>query len=265
MPIIHIDRPNTPGTEPFWNLTQPHMHASGDMARQFVVAQSPKVIRTALQAGCEPVALLCEEKHLEGDAADLVKAMGQRPVYTGPRQVLANMTGYTLTRGVLCAMKRPQLPSLPTVCQSARRLVVICGVTDTTNIGAMFRSAAALGADGIVLTRDSCDPFNRRSIRVSMGSAFLVPWTWVDHPVDDLRAQGFHTVAMALRHDSVALDDPRLAAHGKLALIMGTEGDGLPDEVINAADDVVRIPMARGIDSLNVAAAMAVAVWQLRV
>lgn len=265
MPIIHIDTPDTPGTEPFWRLTEPRPRTGHDAGDALVVVESPKVIRTALRAGCEPVALLCEEKHLTGDAADLVEAMQALPVYTGQRQVLATMTGYTLTRGVLCAMRRPALPSLETVCRNARRLVVICGVTDTTNIGAMFRSAAALGADGIVLTPDSCDPFHRRSIRVSMGSVFLVPWTWADRPVDDLRAQGFHTVALALRHDSISLDDPRLAAHDRLALIMGTEGDGLPEAVINAADDVVRIPMARGIDSLNVAAAMAVAVWQLRV
>ena len=162
-------------------------------------------------------------------------------------------------------MRRPSLPSLDDLCAQSRRLVVIDGVCDTTNIGAMFRSAAALGMDGILLTRDSCDAFNRRSIRVSMGTTFLIPWTWVDNPLDDLRSRGFHTVALALRHDSIVLDDPRLAAWPRLALIMGTEGDGLPLEVIDGADDVVRIPMARGIDSLNVAAAMAVACYQLRI
>ena len=244
MPIIHITRKDTPGTEVFWKLTDAQLRNRLHPAQALVVVESPKVIRTALGAGLQPVALLCEERHL---------------------RLLADMTGYTLTRGVLCAMRRPSLPTLDDLCAQSRRLVVIDGVCDTTNIGAMFRSAAALGMDGILLTRDSCDAFNRRSIRVSMGTTFLIPWTWVDNPLDDLRSRGFHTVALALRHDSIVLDDPRLAACPRLALIMGTEGDGLPLEVIDGADDVVRIPMARGIDSLNVAAAMAVACYQLRI
>lgn len=265
MPVIHITRKDTPGTEVFWKLTEAQLRNRLHPTEALVVVESPKVIRTALSAGLQPVALLCEERHLSGDAADIVARLGDIPIYTGPRELLADMTGYTLTRGVLCAMRRPPLPSLDDLCTQSRRLVVIDGVCDTTNIGAMFRSAAALGMDGILLTHDSCDAFNRRSIRVSMGTTFLIPWTWVDDPLKDLRQRGFHTVALALRHDSILLDDPRLAAHPRLALIMGTEGDGLPADVIDGADDVVRIPMARGIDSLNVAAAMAVACYQLRI
>lgn len=264
MPVIHITHKDTPGTEVFWQLTDAQLRNRLHPSESLVVVESPKVIRTALDAGLVPVALLCEERHLRGDAADIVARVGDIPIYTGPRELLADMTGYTLTRGVLCAMRRPVLPSLDDICGNSHRLVVIDGVCDTTNIGAMFRSAAALGMDGILLTRDSCDAFNRRSIRVSMGTTFLIPWTWIDDPLEDLRSRGFHTVALALRHDSVLLDDPRLAAYPRLALIMGTEGEGLPLHIIDGADDVVRIPMSRGIDSLNVAAAMAVACYQLR-
>jgi len=227
------------------------------------------VIRVALDAGYEPLALLCEQRHLEGDAKDIVARVGDIPIYTGERELLAALTGYTLTRGVLCAMRRPQPRPLEEVCRGARRVVVIDGVVDTTNIGAIFRSAAALGIDAVLLTPDSCDPLNRRAVRVSMGSVFLVPWTWIENTGDlslqaQLNALGFKTAAMALAEDSVSLDDPRLSAEPRLAIIMGTEGDGLPHSTIAAADYVVRIPMAHGVDSLNVAAASAVAFWQLR-
>ena len=175
------------------------------------------------------------------------------------------MTGYTLTRGVLCAMRRRALPSAEEVCRKARRIVVIEGVVDATNIGAIFRSAAALGIDAILLTRNSCDPLNRRAVRVSMGSVFLIPWTWLDSSPNELRKQGFRTVAMALTEKSISIDNPILATEPKLAIVMGTEGDGLQNETINEADYVVRIPMANGVDSLNVAAASAIAFWQLRV
>ena len=175
------------------------------------------------------------------------------------------MTGYTLTRGVLCAMRRRALPSVEEVCRKARRIVVIEGVVDATNIGAIFRSAAALGIDAILLTRNSCDPLNRRAVRVSMGSVFLIPWTWLDGSPNELRKQGFRTVAMALTEKSISIDNPILATEPKLAIVMGTEGDGLQNETINEADYVVRIPMANGVDSLNVAAASAIAFWQLRV
>ena len=186
------------------------------------------------------------------------------PVYTGCRELLAQLTGYTLTRGVLCAMRRQKAKSVEEVCRDAHRVVVIAGVVDTTNIGAIFRAAAALGIDGVLLTRDSCDPLNRRAVRVSMGSVFLVPWTWMDMPIENLNQLGFRTVAMALTDDSVPIDDPALMAEQRLAIVMGTEGDGLPQSIIAKADYVARIPMSHGVDSLNVAAAAAVAFWQLR-
>lgn len=228
-----------------------------------IIVESPKVIRTALACGLEPLSLLCERKHINGDAKDIVERVGGIPVYTGSRDLLAKLTGYTLTRGVLCAMRRPVLPTVEGICKSARRIVVLDAVCDTTNIGAIFRSAAALGIDGALLTSDSCDPFNRRAIRVSMGTVFQLPWTWLDEPLDSLHRFGFKTLAMALRHDSISLDDPRLKAEPRLAIVMGTEGDGLPADTIASTDYVVRIPMARGVDSLNVAAASAVAFWVL--
>lgn len=228
-----------------------------------IIVESPKVILTALDEGCKPLSLLCERRHIDGDAKEIISRVGDLPVYTGERELLARLTGYTLTRGVLCAMRRPKELSVKEVCEDARRVVVIDAVCDTTNIGAIFRSAAALGIDGALLTRDSCDPYNRRAIRVSMGSVFKLPWAWLDGQADEVRRYGFKTVAMALRHDSIALDDPSLKAEPRLAIVMGTEGDGLPAEAIGDADYVVKIPMARGVDSLNVAAASAVAFWEL--
>lgn len=232
---------------------------------ELCIVESPKVIRVALQQGLRPAALLCERRHLTGDAADIVEQLPAGvPVYTGERELLAQLTGYTLTRGVLCAMHRPQTGTVEQVCRGARRIVVIHSVCDTTNIGAIFRSAAALGIDGVLLTPDSCDPLNRRAVRVSMGSVFLVPWTWLES-LDELHALGFKTAAMALTEQSLPLDDPQLKEEQRLALIMGTEGDGLPHSTIAAADYTVRIPMMHGVDSLNVAAAAAVACWELRV
>ena len=187
------------------------------------------------------------------------------PVYTGDRELLATLTGYVLTRGVLCAMRRPVLPFMEEICRDTRRIVVIDGVVDTTNIGAIFRSAAALGIDAVLLTRNSCDPLNRRAVRVSMGSVFLVPWAWLDGTIGDLNKLGFRTAAMALTDDSISIDHPILAAEPRLAIVMGTEGEGLSYKTIAEADYVVRIPMAHGVDSLNVAAAAAVAFWQLRI
>jgi tRNA G18 (ribose-2'-O)-methylase SpoU len=228
------------------------------------IAESPKVIRVALDAGWEPTALLCERKHITGDAQDIVERVGDIPIYTGSREMLSQLTGYTLTRGVLCAMRRKTMPSVSEVVRDAHRVVVIEAVTDTTNIGAIFRSAAALGIDAVLLTRDTCDPLNRRAVRVSMGSVFLVPWTWLDGPAKSLQPLGFKTAAMALTDNSISLDDPRLKDEDRLAVIMGTEGDGLPHQTIEEADYTVRIPMAHGVDSLNVAAAAAVAFWELR-
>ncbi|MBO5263650.1 MAG: RNA methyltransferase [Bacteroidaceae bacterium] len=264
MPIIEINSLSHPGVELFSTLTEAQLRKQMEPEKGIFIAESPKVIRVALDAGYEPLALLCEQKHIAGDAADIVGRCGDIPIYTGDRDLLAALTGYTLTRGVLCAMRRPILRSVDDVCRGARRVVVIDGVVDTTNIGAIFRSAAALGIDAVLLTPSSCDPLNRRAVRVSMGSVFLVPWTWLDTPVDSLKERGFRTAAMALSDNSVSIDDESLVNEERLAIIMGTEGDGLAQSVIDAADYVVRIPMAHGVDSLNVAAASAVAFWQLR-
>lgn len=264
MPVIEIQSLNHPGVEVFSTLTEAQLRNRLDPQRGIFIAESPKVIRVALDAGHVPVALLCERRHLTGDAADILARVGNIPVYTGERDLLARLTGYTLTRGVLCAMRRPVPPAVDDVCREARRVVMIHGVVDTTNIGAIFRSAAALGIDAVLLTTDSCDPLNRRAVRVSMGSVFLVPWTWVEQPLTCLHGLGFRTAAMALTGRSIPLDAPVLKEEPRLALVMGTEGDGLPRETIAGADYVVRIPMAHGVDSLNVAAASAVAFWELR-
>lgn len=264
MPIIEISSLEHPGVEVFSTLTEAQLRNRLEPDKGVFIAESPKVIHVALDAGYEPLALLCEQKHIDGDAAAIINRCGDIPVYTGSRELLARLTGYVLTRGVLCAMRRPVSPSVEEVCRSARRVVVIDGVVDTTNIGAIFRSAAALGIDAVLLTRNSCDPLNRRAVRVSMGSVFLVPWTWLDAPLPALGKLGFRTAAMALTDRSISIDDPALAAEPKLAIVMGTEGDGLSHEAIAGADYVVRIPMSHGVDSLNVAAAAAVAFWQLR-
>ena len=265
MPIIEIDSLTHPGVEVFASLTETQLRNRMESDNGLFIAESPKFIRVAINAGWEPVSLLCERRHIEGDAADIIALCGDDiPVYTGERELLAALTGYTLTRGVLCAMRRRAPERVADSCKDARRVVVVDGVVDTTNIGAIFRSAAALGIDAVLLTRTSCDPLNRRAVRVSMGSVFLVPWTWLDGPVSSLNDYGFRTAAMALKENSVSIDDERLMDEERLAIVMGTEGDGLSDDVIQSADYVVRIPMAHGVDSLNVAAAAAVAFWQLR-
>lgn len=263
MSVIEITSLEQPGVEVFSTLTEAQLRNRLDPQHGIFIAESPKVIRVALDAGYEPTALLCERKHITGDAADIVERIGDVPIYTGDRDLLTRFTGYTLTRGVLCAMRRPLPPMVEDVCNGARRVVVIHGVVDTTNIGAIFRSAAALGIDAVLLTPDSCDPLNRRSVRVSMGSVFLIPWTWIENPLTKLKELGFRTAALALTDRSVSLDEPALKAEARLALLMGTEGDGLPAEAISGADYVVRIPMMHGVDSLNVAAASAVAFWEL--
>ena len=247
----------------FSSMTEAQLRNRLNAEQGIFIAESPKVIHVALKAGYEPLALLCEQKHILGDAADIIKAHPDMPVYTGSRELLAQITGYTLTRGVLCAMRRKPEPTLEDVLQNAHRVCVIDAVCDTTNIGAIFRSAAALGIDAVLLTRSSCDPLNRRAIRVSMGTVFLVPWTWLDN-YDSLHHLGFKTAAMALSDNSISLDNPILKAQDRLAIIMGTEGDGLPQETIDKADYTVRIPMQHDVDSLNVAAAAAVAFWELR-
>jgi len=264
MNIIEIETLNHPGTEIFGTLTEAQLRNRIEPDKGIFIAESPKVIKVALDAGYEPLALMCERKHITGDAAEIISRCGDIPIYTGGRDVLAQLTGYTLTRGVLCAMRRPAPPSVESICRTARRIVVIDGVVDTTNIGAIFRSAAALGIDAVLLTTNSCDPLNRRAVRVSMGSVFLVPWTWLDNDIASLGRIGFKTAAMALTDDSVPIDSPTLTTVERLAIVMGTEGDGLPKETITQADYVVRIPMSHGVDSLNVAAAAAVAFWELR-
>ncbi len=263
MNIIEISSLQQEGLEVFSTLTEAQLRMELEPEKGLFIAESPKVIRVALDAGWAPTALLCEQKHITGDAADIVARVGEIPIYTGSRELLAKLTGYTLTRGVLCAMRRKPFPAIADVLKDARRVVVIEAVTDTTNIGAIFRSAAALDIDAVLLTRNACDPLNRRAVRVSMGSVFLVPWTWLDN-YDILHDFGFKTAAMALTDQSVPIDDETVANEDRLAIIMGTEGDGLPQKTIEEADYVVRIPMAHGVDSLNVAAAAAVAFWQLR-
>jgi tRNA G18 (ribose-2'-O)-methylase SpoU len=260
--IIEIASLTQPGVDVFGTLTEAQLRNKIDAEHGIFIAESPKVINVALNAGYEPVALLCERKHINGDAADIICRCGDIPVYTGERDMLMKLTGYTLTRGVLCAMRRKPEPLLTETLRSARRVCVIDSVCDTTNIGAIFRSAAALGIDAVLLTRSSCDPLNRRSIRVSMGTVFLVPWTWFDD-YRQLHDLGFKTAAMALTDKSIPLSAPILKQQERLAIIMGTEGEGLPQKTIEDADFTVRIPMYHQVDSLNVAAAAAVAFWEL--
>lgn len=263
--IYEIKGLDEPGVEVYCSLTDAQLRSKVDPSKGIMIVESPKVIKVALDNGYRPLSLLCEKRHIEGDAAEIISRSGDIPVYTGERGLISRLTGYSLTRGVLCAMRRPAERSPEEVCRDARRIVVIDGVVDTTNIGAIFRSAAALGIDAVLLTRTSCDPLNRRAIRVSMGSVFLVPWAWIDEPLIALHEWGFRTAAMALTDNSVALDDSCLKREQKLAIVMGTEGDGLSKEAIEGADYVVRIPMSHSVDSLNVAAAAAVAFWELRV
>lgn len=264
MPLIEITSLTQPGVEIFHALTEAQLRNRLEPSKGLFIAECLKVIRIALQAGYEPIAFLCERRHTSGQAADLVAQFPDIPFYTGSRELLASLTGYTLTRGVLCALRRPQPNPLKAVCAHANRLLVIDSVVDATNIGAIFRSATALGMDGVLLTPTSCDPYNRRAVRVSMGTLFQIPWAWVSNPTQDLRTFGFRTAALALAPNALPLNDPILKAQPKLALIMGTEGDGLSHHVVADADYVVRIPMAHGVDSLNVAAASAVACWELK-
>ncbi len=264
MQLIEITSTDDPRIQVFAGLTEAQLRNSLHPEEGLFIAESPKVIRVALDAGMQPVALLCERRHIEGDAADIIARIPDIPVYTGRREVLASITGYTLTRGVLCAMRRPALPSVEELCKTARRVVVVDDVSDTTNIGSIFRSAAALGMDAVLMGPTACDPLNRRAVRVSMGSVFLIPWTRLEGGLEQLKACGFKTVAMALRHNSVDISDPILKAEPKLAIVMGTEGEGLPMETIDSADYVVKIPMHHGVDSLNVAAASAIAFYELQ-
>ena len=262
--IIEIEDITDARISVYSGLTEAQLRCRLHPDNGIFIAESPKVIRVALQAGYEPLSLLCERRHITGDAADIITACPEIPVYTGSRDLLMSLTGYKLTRGVLCAMRRKRLPSVESICRDGHRVAVIHGVTDTTNIGSIFRSAAALGIDAIVLSTDSCDPLNRRSIRVSMGTVFLVPWTFASDPLQELTRLGYRTAALALSGDSISIDDPILRDIDHLAMVLGTEGDGLPATTIARTDYTVRIPMHHSVDSLNVGAAAAVAFWQLR-
>lgn len=228
------------------------------------ICESPKVIRVAIERGYKPISFLCERKHISGDAKDIIEKFNEVPVYTGSREILSNLTGYILTRGVLCAMKRPRMLSIDEICADANLVCVLQGITDTTNIGAIFRSASALGVDGIILSDDTCDPLNRRAVRVSMGTVFTVPWTFIENPVGKLNSLGFETAALALKENSITLDNTILKKCPKLAVVFGTEGDGLPENIISLCKYIVKIPMQHGVDSLNVGAAAAVTFWELR-
>lgn len=234
------------------------------------IAESPKVIERALDSGCEPISILMEERHIEGEGKSVLERCGDIPVYTAEFDVLKELTGFPLTRGMLCAMRRPAPLSLQQVCENATRLAILEDVVNPTNVGAIFRSAAALGMDAVILTQACSDPLYRRAIRVSMGTVFQIPWTYVDKSVEwpdegmkFLHDMGFKTAAFALKDDSVSIDDPQLMSEEKLAVLLGTEGDGLATETIADCDYTVKIPMSHGVDSLNVAAASAVAFWQL--
>ena len=267
MNLRHISDPASAEALLFSSLTDRQLRASAEAVSGLFIAESPKVIDVALRAGMVPRALLTEERHIGGDAASIIsRCPADMPVYTGSRSLLASITGYTLTRGVLCAMERPAPADPVQICRGATRVVIIDDVTDTTNIGAIFRSAAALGIDAVLLTPTACDPLNRRAVRVSMGSVFLVPWARTPVGLNSAQAArelGFRSVALALTDDSVSIDDPALLTEPRLALILGTEGDGLDLSVIRQADFTARIPMHHGVDSLNVAAASAVAFYVL--
>lgn len=252
-------------------LTEAQLLNRAQPQNAMFIAESPKVIERALDAGCVPVSMLLERKHIEGQARHVIARCGDIPVYTSTPEVLTQLTGFKLTRGVLCAMYRPRQPGVEEICGRARRIAVLENIMNPTNLGAVFRSAAALGIDGVLLTPACTDPLYRRSVRVSMGTVFQIPWAYIGeeltqwpHPgMERLQALGFKTAAMALRDDSVSIDDARLMAEEKLAIVLGTEGDGLAADTIAGCDYTVRIPMSHGVDSLNVAAASAVAFWQL--
>lgn len=268
MPIIEITDISAPELDIFARLTDAQLRNKRESDKGIFIAESPKVISIALSKGYSPVALLMERKHIIGDGAKIIEVCGDIPVYTADREILEQLTGYIMTRGVLCAMRRPSPLLASDICSKSRRLAVLDGIVDSTNIGAIFRSAAALGMDGLLLTQNCCDPLVRRAVRVSMGTVFQIPWAYIpgNYPVftDFLKEFGFKSVAMALKDDSISIDDPMLKSEERLAVILGTEGDGLDQNVIDSADYTVRIPMLHGVDSLNVAAASAVAFWELR-
>ncbi|MBR6430786.1 MAG: RNA methyltransferase [Oscillospiraceae bacterium] len=268
--VIEITDFQAPELDVYARLTEAQLLNRQFPAQGLFIAESPKVIHRALDAGYEPVSLLMERRHAETQARDVIARCSGVPVYTSTLDVLTRLTGFQLTRGVLCAMRRKPLPAPEAVCAGARRIAVLEEIQNPTNVGAIFRSAAALNMDAVLLTPACADPLYRRAARVSMGTVFQIPWTylgeagdWPDAGMARLRAMGFRTAAMALSQDSIPIDDPGLMAAEKLAVILGSEGDGLAETTIAACDDTVKIPMSHGVDSLNVAAASAVAFWQL--
>ena len=270
--IIELTDFEAPQLDLFARLTESQLRRRMECERGILIAESPKVIRIALNSGYKPLALLMECHHIEGQAKDIVERCGDIPLYTADREILAKLTGYELTRGVLCALQRPQLPTVEELCANATRIAVLEEIADSTNVGAIFRSAAALNMDAVLVTPTCCDPLCRRAVRVSMGTIFQVPWTrigespadWPDAGMERLRRLGFTTLAMALSDDSISMEETAHLQDKKLAIVFGTEGDGLTKQTISDCDYTVRIPMAHGVDSLNVAAASAVAFWQLR-
>ena len=273
--IIKISDLSIPELDIFARLTGAQLRNKLEPEKALFIAESPTVIEVALNSGCKPIAFLGDERLLNSSVTRVIDRLCELdqtiPIYLAPREVLSTLTGFELTRGALCAMKRPSLPSVDDVCKGARRIAVFESITDTTNIGALFRSAAALAIDAVLVTPTCCDPLARRAVRVSMGTVFQVPWTkigetkedWPEKGLAQLNSLGFKTVAMALTDDSVSIDDERLMKEKKLAIILGTEGDGLSKSTIAKTDYTAKIPMSHGVDSLNVAAAGSVAFWQL--
>ena len=270
--IIKINDFSAPELDIFVRLTGAQLRSKLEPEKGIFIAESPTVIEVALDAGCEPIALLTDERLINGAVEKIIERCGEIPIYSATREVLEQLTGFALTRGALCAMRRPVQPSLEELLADAKRIAVLENIADSTNVGAIFRSAAALGIDAVLVTPGCCDPLCRRAVRVSMGTIFLVPWgrmgesfsDWPERGIAELSRLGFKTAAMALSNNSVSVDDERLMSEERLAIVLGTEGDGLSADTVAACDYTVKIPMSNNVDSLNVASAAAIAFWQLR-
>ena len=267
--IINITDFMTPELDVYARMSEGELLNRHEPEKGIFIAESPKVIERALDFGCVPISILMEEKHIENQGKDIIMRCKDIPVYVAPFDVLTNLTGFKLTRGMLCAMRRPCMPALDTILSNAKRIAVMEDVMNPTNVGAIMRSAAALNMDAVLLTSSCSNPLYRRAIRVSMGTVFQIPWTiideemWKDNGLNILRSYGFKSVAMALKDDSVSIDDEKMLSEEKLAIVLGAEGDGLRDSTIVDCDYTVKISMSHGVDSLNVAAASAVAFWEL--
>ena len=268
--IIKIEDFNVPELDVFVRLTGAQLRSRLEPERAVFIVESPIAIDVALKCGCTPVSMLTDERLIVGATKNIIDRLGDTPIYTAERELLTQLTGFELTRGALCAFKRPPMPTVEEICTNARRVAVLEGITDSTNIGALFRCAAALNIDAVLVTPTCCDPLCRRAVRVSMGTVLQVPWTRIGESPEDwprdierLRALGFKTAAMALSDNSVSIDDEALSREDKLAIVLGTEGDGLAKSTIASCDYTVKIPMSHGVDSLNVAAAGAIAFWQI--